>query len=153
MLCRRETKEKHPKLCGRDSKPPTGVYVNRPLLAVLITCIIEFPAAGIFGRDSKVVWKPILVVSMFCFFFLYERQVVQRLEKLATIIESSLACVESRAAAAPVQRKHQRVYVRERRVGKKQKEKRDRLNMSCCCCCSWLMLFFSLSGGREDVAC
>lgn len=56
----------------------------------------------------------------FFFLFLYERQAVQRLEKLATVIEWSLACVESRAAAAPVQRNHQRVYVRERRVGKKK---------------------------------
>lgn len=45
---------------------------------------------------------------------------LQRLERLATVIESGLTCVESRAAVAPVQRNHQRVYVRERRVGKKK---------------------------------
>lgn len=64
------------------------------------------------------------------------------------ITESSLACVVSRAAAPPVQRSHQRVCVWKEEGWEKR---RDRLNMSFCCC--WLMLFFSLSGGREDVAC
>lgn len=32
---------------AETQKPPTGVFVNRPLSTIIITCIIEFPAAGI----------------------------------------------------------------------------------------------------------